>query len=47
MIPPFRAIDVLPSIEATVVRLQHVEGLTHGQIAARLGLRVATVASTA
>ena len=41
-----RAIDVLPSIEATVVRLHHVEGLTHGQIAARLGLRVATVAST-
>jgi len=41
-----RAIDMLPSTEATVVRLEHRDGFTHSQIAARLGLPVATVTST-
>ncbi len=40
-----RAIDSLPSDEATVVRLEHVDELTHAQIAVRLGLPVAAVTS--
>ena len=40
-----RAINSLASDEATVVRLEHVDELTHTQIAIRLGLPVATVTS--
>jgi RNA polymerase sigma-70 factor (ECF subfamily) len=42
-----RAIDDLPDDEATVVRLQHLDGLTHQQIAERLGLALGTVKSRA
>jgi DNA-directed RNA polymerase specialized sigma24 family protein len=40
-----RAIGRLPSTDATVVRLQHLHALTSAQIAAGLGLPVATVVS--
>ncbi len=40
-----RAIDRLPADEADVVRLQHLEGLTHSEIAARLGIALGTVKS--
>ena len=40
-----RAVDALPDQEREVVRLQHFEGLTHQQIAARLGIAVGTVKS--
>jgi RNA polymerase sigma-70 factor (ECF subfamily) len=40
-----RAVDALPPDEAEVVRLQHFEGLTHTEIAARVGLPVGTVKS--
>lgn len=39
------AIEALPGDEATVVRLQHLEGLTHIEIADRLGIAVGTVKS--
>jgi len=39
------AIDALPGEEAAVVRLQHLEGLTHLEIADRLGIAVGTVKS--
>lgn len=39
------AIDELPEDEASVVRLQHLEGLTHNEIADRLGIAVGTVKS--
>jgi RNA polymerase sigma-70 factor (ECF subfamily) len=40
-----RAIDSLPRDEAQVMRLQHVDGLTQTEVAARLGLAVGTVKS--
>jgi RNA polymerase sigma factor (sigma-70 family) len=39
------AVSQLPSDEREVVRAQHFEGLTHEQIAARLGIPVGTVKS--
>ena len=40
-----RAIDALPREQATIVRLQHLDGLTQREIAARLGLPLGTVKS--
>lgn len=40
-----RAVDALPDGERDVVRLGHRDGLTHEQIAARLGIPVGTVKS--
>jgi RNA polymerase sigma-70 factor, ECF subfamily len=40
-----RAVSELPDDEREVVRLQHFEGLTHAQIATRLGVPVGTVKS--
>lgn len=40
-----QAVQDLPQDEREVVRLQHFEGLTHGQIAERLGVAVGTVKS--
>jgi len=40
-----RAIDALPPEEATVVRLQHLDGLTQTEIAAQLGVPLGTVKS--
>jgi RNA polymerase sigma-70 factor (ECF subfamily) len=40
-----RAIDTLPRDEAQVMRLQHVDGLTQQQVAARLGIALGTVKS--
>jgi RNA polymerase sigma-70 factor (ECF subfamily) len=40
-----RAVSALPAEEQLVVRLQHFEGLTHTQIAQRLGASVGTVKS--
>ena len=40
-----RAVALLPDDEREVVRAQHFEGLTHEQIAARLGIPVGTVKS--
>lgn len=40
-----RAVSLLPGDERVVVRAQHFEGLTHEQIAARLGIPVGTVKS--
>jgi RNA polymerase sigma-70 factor (ECF subfamily) len=40
-----RAVSLLPDDEREVVRAQHFEGLTHEQIAARLGVPVGTVKS--
>lgn len=40
-----RAVLLLPDEEREVVRAQHFEGLTHEQIAARLGIPVGTVKS--
>jgi RNA polymerase sigma factor (sigma-70 family) len=39
------AVDGLPHDEREVVRLQHVEGLTHVEVADRLGIPVGTVKS--
>ena len=39
------AIDALPEDERAVVRLQHLEGRTHADIAARLGVPLGTVKS--
>lgn len=39
------AIDELPEIEREVVRLQHLCGLSHREVAARLGISVGTVKS--
>lgn len=39
------ALDDLPAEEAEVMRLQHQEGMTHTQIAERLGVAVGTVKS--
>ena len=40
-----QAIEELPADEQQVVRLQHFEGLTHTQIAERLGVAVGTIKS--
>jgi RNA polymerase sigma factor (sigma-70 family) len=40
-----QAIDGLPAEEATIVRLQHLDGLTHTDIAEKLGIPVGTVKS--
>jgi RNA polymerase sigma factor (sigma-70 family) len=40
-----RAVSLLPDDERDVVRAQHFEGLTHKQIAARLGISMGTVKS--
>jgi RNA polymerase sigma-70 factor (ECF subfamily) len=40
-----RAIDALPADEATVLRLQHLDGLTQNEVASRLGLALGTVKS--
>ena len=40
-----RAIDALPPDEREVVRLQHLEGLTHTEIAEQLGIPPGTVKS--
>jgi RNA polymerase sigma-70 factor (ECF subfamily) len=40
-----RAIDDLPADEATIVRLQHLDGLTQHEIADYLGLALGTVKS--
>ena len=40
-----RAIDSLPPDEADIVRLQHLEGLTHNEIADKLGIALGTVKS--
>lgn len=40
-----RALDGLPDAEREVVRLSHLEGLTHPEIAERLGVPVGTVKS--
>jgi len=40
-----RAIEELPDDEREVVRLQHLDGLTHAEVAARLDVPVGTVKS--
>ena len=40
-----QAIDALPPDEREVVRLQHLEGLTHVEIAERMGIPAGTVKS--
>ena len=40
-----RAIDALPPEEATIVRLQHLDGLTHAEISEKLEIPVGTVKS--
>jgi RNA polymerase sigma-70 factor (ECF subfamily) len=40
-----QAIDDLPDDERAIVRLQHVDGLTHVEVAERLGVPVGTVKS--
>jgi RNA polymerase sigma factor (sigma-70 family) len=40
-----RAVDALPVDEREVVRLQHLEGRTHAEIAERLGVPIGTVKS--
>ncbi len=40
-----RVVSLLPDDEREVVRAQHFEGLTHAQIAARMGIPVGTVKS--
>ena len=40
-----QAVDELPDDERDVVRLQHLEELTHGEVAERLGLPIGTVKS--
>jgi RNA polymerase sigma-70 factor (ECF subfamily) len=40
-----RAIDDLPIDEAAVVRMQHLDGMTHSEIANKLGISIGTVKS--
>ena len=40
-----RAIEALPPDEAAIVRLQHLDGITHTEIAAKLGIALGTVKS--
>jgi RNA polymerase sigma-70 factor (ECF subfamily) len=39
------AIEALPSNEATIVRLQHLDGMTHTEISEKLGMALGTVKS--
>ena len=39
------AIDTLPADEREIVRLQHLEELTHTEVAERLGVPIGTVKS--
>jgi RNA polymerase sigma-70 factor (ECF subfamily) len=39
------AIEALPSNEATIVRLQHLDGMTHTEISEKLGVALGTVKS--
>ena len=40
-----QAIDALPPDEATIVRLQHLDGMTHSEISEQLGIALGTVKS--
>ncbi|MEY2570794.1 MAG: hypothetical protein QOE63_1144 [Acidimicrobiaceae bacterium] len=40
-----RAIEALPRDEGAVVRLQHLDGMTHAEIAEKLGIALGTVKS--
>jgi RNA polymerase sigma-70 factor (ECF subfamily) len=40
-----RAVSALPADDQQIVRMQHFEGLTHAQIAERLGVPIGTVKS--
>jgi RNA polymerase sigma factor (sigma-70 family) len=40
-----RALDALPADESMVVRLQHLHGMTHSEIASALGIALGTVKS--
>jgi RNA polymerase sigma-70 factor (ECF subfamily) len=40
-----RAIDALPPDEAVIVRMQHLDGMTHTEIADKLGIVLGTVKS--
>jgi RNA polymerase sigma-70 factor (ECF subfamily) len=40
-----RAIDALTPEEATIVRLQHLDGMTHSEISDKLGIALGTVKS--
>jgi RNA polymerase sigma-70 factor (ECF subfamily) len=40
-----RAVDELPPEERDIVRLQHFDGLTHQEVADRLGIPLGTVKS--
>jgi RNA polymerase sigma factor (sigma-70 family) len=40
-----RAIDALPVEEATIVRMQHLDGMTHTEISEKLGVALGTVKS--
>jgi RNA polymerase sigma factor (sigma-70 family) len=40
-----QAIDALPPDEAAIVRLQHLDGMTHSEISEQLGIAVGTVKS--
>lgn len=40
-----QAIDTLPADEAAIVRLQHLDGMTHHEISQHLGIAVGTVKS--
>jgi len=40
-----RAIEALPPDEATIVRMQHLDGITQTEIAAKLGIALGTVKS--
>jgi RNA polymerase sigma-70 factor, ECF subfamily len=40
-----RAIEALPADEATIVRLQHIDGMTHREISEKLGVALGTVKS--
>jgi RNA polymerase sigma factor (sigma-70 family) len=40
-----RAIDALPDDEATIVRLQHLDGMTQAEISEKLGIALGTVKS--
>jgi RNA polymerase sigma-70 factor (ECF subfamily) len=40
-----RAIEALPAEEAKIARMQHVDGLTHREIADKLDIAIGTVKS--
>jgi RNA polymerase sigma factor (sigma-70 family) len=40
-----REIEALPADEATIVRLQHIDGMTHREISEKLGVALGTVKS--